>query len=530
MKKHLTEIINSNWFFVALVFFVIVLPFSQALVSIAGGILLFTSLFEDNLVNKINRFKKNRILLFIPAIFLIYLLSSLLSNHAENSVYDLKKNLFYLILPFAFLFGKSISESQRRYLFYVFSFSIVISTVVALFNWKLSVNTETFNVHKVSLVSHIRFSFQLILAFWFFILLIQKNYKNLNRIQIGIFLLVALYLISFLLFQQSLTGLFALAGSAIFFVLYLIFNINSKRKIYLLVIVIVLFAVPVIYVTQIINNFYDIEIVDKNTIDQKTTQGNNYNHNFEDPLVENGKYVYLYVCDSELREEWNKRSQIKYDSIGMNGFPVNSTLIRYLTSKGLRKDAEGVVALNEKDIRNVENGIANVIYVKKYSLYPRVYQTVWEFNIYTKTGNANQQSFSQRIEYAKAAITIIKQNVWFGVGTGNWKEEYKKVYDSNGTTLREEYYASAHNQYLNYMVKFGIVGFVVILFFLLYPVIKTKRYKDILFLLFLVFMFFANFADSNLESHMGSSFFVFFYCIFMVGGKNYLELPWRKQP
>ena len=117
----------------------------------------------------------------------------------------------------------------------------------------------------------------------------------------------------------------------------------------------------------------------------------------------------------------------------------------------------------------------------------------------------------------------------FGVGTGNWKEEFKKVYAKNNPELREEYYASSHNQYLNYMVKFGIVGFAAILFLILYPVFKTKKYKDHLFLLFLVFMFFANFADSNFESHMGSSFFVFFYCVFMIGEINYLKIPWQKQ-
>ena len=59
-------------------------------------------------------------------------------------------------------------------------------------------------------------------------------------------------------------------------------------------------------------------------------------------------------------------------------------------------------------------------------------------------------------------------------------------------------------------------GLVIIMVLLIYPVVKTKNYRDPLFLVFLVFMFFANFADSNLESHMGSSFFLFFYCLFMV--------------
>jgi hypothetical protein len=80
------------------------------------------------------------------------------------------------------------------------------------------------------------------------------------------------------------------------------------------------------------------------------------------------------------------------------------------------------------------------------------------------------------------------------------------------------------------MVKFGFTGFLVIMFFLIYPVIKTKSYRDPLFMIFLVFLFFANFADSNFETHMGSSFFLFFYCLFIIHPDfSYLMLPKSKE-
>jgi hypothetical protein len=69
-----------------------------------------------------------------------------------------------------------------------------------------------------------------------------------------------------------------------------------------------------------------------------------------------------------------------------------------------------------------------------------------------------------------------------------------------------------------------VIGFLLIMFLLIYPVYETKRYLDPLFMTFLIFMFFANFADSNLESHMGSSFFFFFYCLFLTGPVDYLRL------
>ncbi|QGY45946.1 hypothetical protein GM418_20415 [Maribellus comscasis] len=531
MGKHVSKLIDDNWFFVSLLVFVVVLPLSQALVSICAGGIFATALIEDNWKNKLIRIKKNKVLFSLPAIYGIYILSSVVSNKFSASLYDLQKSLFFLVIPFAFIMGKKINDQQKRFIFYLFLVSIIVSTVIAILKWKIFNTSEVFSVHKASLVSHIRFSFQLILAFWFVVLLVHKNFGKITFSFLLFFIAGACYFVFFLLFQQSLTGLIAFAGSIVFYLILLGVKLPGKNKFFFFIITMVLIAAPSVYILKAIEKFYDFEKVDKTTIDKKTTQGNLYSHDFDSPMVENGRYVYLYVCQREMKEAWNKVAEIKYDSLGANGYPVYSTLIRYLTSKGLRKDAAGVEALTGEDILNIENGIANVVYAgNKFSLYPRIYQTIWEYYTYTKTGNANQKSFSQRIEYAKAAISIVKKHPWFGVGTGNWKDEFKKAYARNNPHLNKEYYASSHNQYLNYMVKFGIIGFGVVLFFVLYPVFKTKRYKDHLFLLFLVFMFFANFADSNLESHMGSSFFVFFYCIFISGEISYLELPWQKQP
>ncbi len=531
MKKYVTKIIDKNCFFLSIILFVVFLPLSQAMVSICAGIMLFVAFIEDNWHNKFKRLKINCALFTFPAIYIIYLVSSIISNKFSASLYDLQKSLFFLVLPLAFILGKRISSQQKKYVFYVFIFSVFVSTIITFLNWKLYDNPETFSIHKASLISHIRFSFQLILSFWFVFMLLLKNVRKLINWQRLLLLAGATYFLAFLIFQQSLTGLIALTGSIVFFVLLLLFLVSKRIRAFLFILTIVLVTVPVVYVTHVARKFYDIESVDKSSIEKKTARGNLYNHDFNNPMVENGRYVFLYLCQDEVREEWDKVSEIKYDSMGLNGYPVSSTLIRYLTSKGLRKDAEGVRSLSKQDVLNVNNGIANEIYAgAKLSLYPRIYQTIWEYYIYSKTGNANQKSFSQRIEYAKAAICIIKQHLWFGVGTGNWKEEFRKTYAKNNPKLKEEFYGSSHNQYLNYMVKFGIIGFFAILFFILYPVFKTGRYSDHLFLVFLVFLFFANFADSNFESHMGSSFFVFFYCIFICGGTNYLQIPCRKQP
>ena len=179
-----------------------------------------------------------------------------------------------MVLPMAFLFGKKITTLQKRFLFYVFALSVFVSTVVAEVHWMLSSGTVGFEVHKASLISHIRFSFQLILVFWFFILLIQNNYNKKNRINLLFIALAAAYFISFLLFQQSLTGIIAFITSATFYIFYLIFKTSLKRRIILFVLALFIICVPVAYVSWIVIKFYNIEEVNRETIDQKTKQGN----------------------------------------------------------------------------------------------------------------------------------------------------------------------------------------------------------------------------------------------------------------
>jgi len=527
MKKSLTELIDKNIFFLVVLGFVFVLPLSSALVSVFAGLLLFTSLIEDSWANKVQRLNRQKILLSIAVIFLIYTVATLLRFNEYSSFYDVRKTMFFFGLPVAFAIGKNLNNQQKRFVFYTFGLSVFISTIIAFCNWEFFAGVNNFSVHDISLISHIRFSFQLILAAWFLIYLV---YYNRNILTVGrslVWLAFSLYFILFLLFQQSLTGILALGTSVIFFLMYLIQQVeNRKRKILLVFVILLVLLVPVCYIGYVVNRFYDIEQISVEDLPEKTELGNPYSYDLNNRLVENGRYVYLFINDDEMREAWNNISDYKYDEPGKNGYPISATLKRYLTSKGFNKDASGVTQLSTRDIINVENGMSNVIFEKHYSLYPRIYQTVWEYYVYTTTGNPNNQSFSQRIEFAKAAITIIKDNLLFGVGPGNWREEFSLAYKKNNSQLDPKLQGSSHNQYLNYLVKFGIIGFLVIMFLLIWPVVNFNRYTDILFLTFLVFMFFANFADSNLESHMGSSFFVFFYCIFITGGKDYLKFDY----
>ncbi len=529
MKFLVAAFQDFSWFFIALLLFAVSLPLSESLVSVSGGVLLAAALFESKFrISKETR-KLKMLLLFLVAIFLLYLLSSLFSADRQTALYDLRKNAFLLVLPLAFLFGKEIQPNQKLFLFWSFTGSVFIATVIALFAWMLHPAAGNFGIQKASLISHIRFGFQIILAGWFLIWFYIENRKLLSTTQHILVISMSAWLFLFLFLQKSLLGMVGLFATAVIFLFLIIKRLRQPfRRIFLFSGITVLLLPPV-YLGWAVWRFYDIEQVDFASLEKTTAAGNPYTHDLSNPLVENGRYVYRYVCEEELRSGWNQIASIAYDSAGASGYAVKETLLRYLTSKGLRKDASGVKALNQEDVRNIEQGVANYIYKKNaFSLYPRIYSTIWEYYVYTNTGYSDKQSFSQRIEFARAALTIIRQHPFFGVGAGDWKKAFHEAYDQNASTLNKELRGTAHNQYLNYLVKFGILGLLSIVFCFAYPVLKSRRYTDPLFVLFLVLMMAVNLGDSNLESHMGLSFFLFFYCLFLAAdGTAYLRLKVR---
>ncbi|MGE0021441.1 MAG: O-antigen ligase family protein [Draconibacterium sp.] len=272
---------------------------------------------------------------------------------------------------------------------------------------------------------------------------------------------------------------------------------------------------PLIFVGKVVSDFYNFNDETPEFAEQRTLSGNPYSYDFNNIIRENGTLVYTFICEPELEKEWNKRSNINY-SDSINGFPLQSTLIRYMASKGLKKDSAGISFLTDDDIRLIEQGVTNYKFKNsRFSIYPRIYETIWELDYYFKTGDPNNKTLAQRIEFVKASVFLIKRNLFFGIGTGNWKIAYNEAYDEMQSKLLPEKRGPSHNQYLNYMVKFGLIDFFWIMFALIAPVFLEKQQRNIVLILFLISIVAANFGDANLETHMGLSFFVLFYSLLL---------------
>ena len=508
---------QTNWFYPALALFMVALPLSEALISVAGVLLFLVSVFQFRKYTLSQQIKNSKELLLFGTIYLVYLIGFLFCANLKWGIYDLQKNIPFLLIPLAFVFGCQVDAKQLTNLLKLFTIAVLASAVITMAGFYLKNEQTVLRAQEFGFIHHIRFSIQVVFALAILLAFLLTSYFKLKNFEKIAAVSAVVFLSVFLIWHQSFTGIITFLGTAFAGMFLLIFKLKNKvwRTASLLGMVL-LVLLPSAYLYYAVEKYYQIDQVDPLQLEKVTARGNDYQHDLNNLQVENGHFVGLYWNEAEMMETWNSRSTLKYEDPDQYGYQVKYTLVRYLTSKNLRKDAEGVSHLTSEDIRNIEAGISNYILAEKgISLYPRIYVSIWELDNYFKTGYANRQSLSQRIEYLKAALFIIERNFWFGVGTGNWKSAYRDAYQQMQSKMDPARYGDAHNQYLNYMVKFGLMGLLWILFAILYPVIKTRRFRNPFFFLFLIIVLISNLGDSNFEDHVGANFFVVFYCLFI---------------
>lgn len=127
--------------------------------------------------------------------------------------------------------------------------------------------------------------------------------------------------------------------------------------------------------------------------------------------------------------------------------------------------------------------------------------------------NINEDNVS-RIEIYKTSFSIIKENIFFGVGVGDVENELKISYKEKG--LREYYQNkvfNSHNQYLHYLIEGGLPLFILFLLTLTYLFYYTIKNKDYLFFCFLLIIFLVLFTENLFNRINGVFFFSLFSSI-----------------
>lgn len=119
-----------------------------------------------------------------------------------------------------------------------------------------------------------------------------------------------------------------------------------------------------------------------------------------------------------------------------------------------------------------------------------------------------------RYERWEGAIELIKKSPLCGYGTGDEIEMLKTEYIKRGFYISYLEQFNAHNQYLSYLIKNGILGFFIFLFALYYYTCLAIKSKNFIHLSFLVLMLAGFYTENILDANKGILFFALFNTCF----------------
>ena len=124
-------------------------------------------------------------------------------------------------------------------------------------------------------------------------------------------------------------------------------------------------------------------------------------------------------------------------------------------------------------------------------------------------------SVSQRFEYWNTGWQVFLETPIVGVGTGDLGMAYHEMYDRLDSKLSDKYRLRSHNQFLNFMVCFGLVGFLLILGAFVWPFAKLKHANSFLYVGFSIILYASMLNEDTFETQVGVTTYAFFNAFFL---------------
>ncbi|MBL4586191.1 MAG: O-antigen ligase family protein [Flavobacteriales bacterium] len=507
---------HRNLTFWGMALIAIGLPLSGFLISIGTFVLAGNWLLERDYKQRLKRFFTDPLSLIIVSIYLLFVVGMIHTENVDQGLKELRIKLPILLLPLFLFTSKLPSKKRLQDILLLFVMACVIGTGVSMIRYFGIADDEIVNRRHLSVfISHIRFGLMVVLSFFiltYYLIAKQKHWSIVDKI---LTLGIMGWLFYFLILLESPSSYLGFVAVLCFSLLRLIFTLN---KLWLKIITVLIILVGSSFSFLYVNAIYQNHLLDlpfeRQKLDLKTANGRYYSH---EPAIlkrENGHRTWNYVCWQELYNEWPKQSQIPLNGKDKHGNEVKYTLIRYLASKGFRKDSIGLNKLSSIDIRHIENGFTNYKYADNWGVSRKINQLFWEMNEYETKGDPNVSSLMQRVVYFRSGLQIVGKHFLFGVGTGDLYAEFQLLYSKNDNGLIEKRKGISHNQFLSIAIGVGVIGFAWFVFALFFPL--REYWKDYLYTTFLLLIVVSLLSDNTLDSQAGATFFAFFNALLMV--------------
>lgn len=492
------------------------LPLNKVVMSIGSIWLISNILLEGNLRTYWSNLKISPLFISVVIIFFLHIIGLIWTTDFDFAASDIRKKLPFFILPLA-LIAKPISQKQVTIILYVFLAVVFLTSVINLStfyrNGYFSDGTDLRYITLPSFGSHIRHGLLVVMALTIstFTLIPKKA-----TLPLGI--LLSLWFIFYLMIGQVLSANFALLLLSLVLLIYWILHLKNTVIRYS---ALTMYIGGVFIVVLTLSNYLrpNTSHLNFSHLPSHSRSGNPYYHDTLNLSTENGFHIMSMIQEEELRDNWENSSTIPYDSLDKKGQLLMGTLIRYMTSKGITKDAEGFKMLTKMDVHNIESGIPSIRYSdNRFS--SRIDGLQLQLQNYYSGGNSSGHSLLQRFEHWRAAKHIIQSNWLWGVGTGDLDQAFQNAYKEIGTDLEEDKWARGHNQYLTFWATFGILGLLSILFYSVELLRVSFQTRSILGVCFSVIAIASFLPEDTLETQQGVTFIAFFTGLLPLLGKG----------
>ena len=479
----------------------VAMPLSHFVMGLACFLLFLNWIAEWNWREKRIRLRKNRQGLWFAAFYLVYAIGLIRVTDWGAAGKEMLTKLPFLLSPLVVITSKPLKSKELRSVFTAF---ILATLFGCCWNFGYAQAHVLDNMREMSrFIDHIRFSLCVVLSIvlCFHHLVHPTNNNTPLRF---IYLIISLLLLSYLLYAQTLSGIFILMVIALCYVIHLIENQkNTITKWTLGGLMGLLLTAAIVYTIYITYDYFHVKepTPDRTAL---TASGNPYT--FEDnPMVENGHYIEHYVCKEELQTAWEMRSDTLYDDL------TAATLTRYLNSLGLRKDSAAVMSLSDNDIRNIEHKTANVYYTHTGSLRRALYETYFGLTLYEKHGVINESSMLERIELWRASWQIIREHWLLGVGIGQQRAALDRQLELQHSPIADKKKnRGSHNQFLTFWMAAGIIPLLYFCFLLVYPFVEMKKRITFVYTTLILLLVLSMLVEDTLNAQTGRMMFTIF--------------------
>lgn len=517
LDKYFKKSIHLQIQFIALLGISIGLPFSKIPLSLGMMLLGLNVIGFWDWKSVWNNWVKSTFIKLLMLFLALQLLSVFWSENLSNAADMLRKELPLYVVSLCVVALPILTKYQIHALIYAFVGAVFLSSFINVgtyFHWWGSKVYD--DIRSLSLfISHIRFALMVALALTASLtyLFVGKKYKWIAVILVGWF-------IFYLILSQVGTGILVGFGVFILLLVFFVQRIQSKKiKIGVTISTMLSFCLIVLYLSIQLKPISPKVILTEYDYNQKTVLGNSYTfHSPETQIWENGYPIFAYLAESELRKEWNKVSDLDFDTgKDSKGFLVHYTLIRYMTSKGLRKDSLHFHKLTPKDIQAVEQGIPSVE-VKKGGLSAILYRLRYQLH---NNEDPNGKSLLERKEYLKAGLHLIQSHFFFGVGLGDIQDAFHRYYVQSQSKLALENQHITHNQFITVWIIGGIACFLAFCSFWVFQFVEAIKSNSFLWLGFLIITCLSFLIEDTLQTQTGVTFVAFFAALFCTYQKQF---------